>query len=135
LQVGWPTRPGSRPAVEMTATAGQAAPRTRQRQEPGAAPLTAAFPDQWEMVSLTAPDGREGTRTIRLPAVARPTLDTRWLEEVPAAVPAEVLRAFERTGHEVRQHRELLPVEMKDGRCLVVPVDRVEVHYVGRPAY
>jgi hypothetical protein len=49
-------------------------------------------------------------------------------------VPADVLQAFQRMGHQVEQQRELVPVEMQDGRRLVVPVDKVEVHFVGRPA-
>jgi hypothetical protein len=88
------------------------------------------------MVTLASREGPEGAaETIRLPAVRRDTFDPQWIEGLPGALPPSVLAAFERTGHEVRQHRELLPVEMNDGRRLIVPVDRVDVHYVGRPAY
>ena len=91
--------------------------------------------DPWQLVTLTTPKGPGGAReTIRLPAIQRDRLDPEWMEDSPGAIPPEVLQAFERTGHQVQQHRELLPLEMQDGRRLVVPVDRVEVHFVGRPA-
>jgi hypothetical protein len=50
------------------------------------------------------------------------------------ALPDEVLRALRQQGLQVEQHREVLPMEMQDGRQLIVPVDRIEVHYAGRPA-
>ncbi len=86
----------------------------------------------WQLVTLAGPDGTVGE--IKLPAIERDKLDENWLAGVPAAMPADVLRALERTGHKVRQRRELLPLRMKDGRRLVVPVDQVDVHYVGGPA-
>ncbi len=83
----------------------------------------------WQLVALAGPDGTAGE--IKLPAIERDKLDENWLANLPAAMPDDVRRAFERTGHRVRQRRELLPIEMQDGRRLVVPVDNVDVHYVG----
>ena len=103
-----------------------------------AAALTPEQPgpsDQWETVTLSTPQVPGGApETIRLPAVRRNELDRQWLDRMPGAVPADVLQAFQRMGHQVEQQRELVPVEMQDGRRLVVPVDKVEVHFVGRPA-
>jgi hypothetical protein len=87
----------------------------------------------WQMVSLASQDPEGEPRTIEVPAVPREEVDPAWLKSAPAAVPPEVLQAFQRTGHQVQQHRELLPVSAQDGRQLFVPVDQVEVHYVGRP--
>ncbi|MGA2034034.1 MAG: hypothetical protein ABSG68_17455 [Thermoguttaceae bacterium] len=110
-----------------------------QRPSPGviAQPALAPGPPPapWQMVTVSAaasPAG--GAETIELPAVERDHLDPAWLQALPDAVPDEVVEALKRTGHAVQQHRELLPLPMNDGRRLVVPVDRVEVHYVGRPA-
>ena len=88
----------------------------------------AAGPSQvpWRMVG--------NSESFRLPAVERDRLDDRWLGSLPPAIPEDVLKALERTGHQVRHRRELFPFPMKDGRRLVVPVDQVDVHYVGRPA-
>jgi hypothetical protein len=84
----------------------------------------------WRMVTLTG-TGPSGD-PIRLPAVESNRLDDAWLRSLPAAVPPDVLRAFERTGHSVRQSRQLMPVPMEDGRRLVVPVDQVEVRPAAR---
>lgn len=84
----------------------------------------------WRMVTLTGTDASDDP--IRLPAVERNRIDDAWLGSLPAAVPPDVLRALERTGHSVRQSRQLMPVPMEDGRRLVVPVDQVEVRPVGR---
>ena len=96
--------------------------------------LPEAASGAWKMVTLTGPEGPEGpTGSVRLPAIERDSLDEAWLSRFPAAMSDDVLQALERAGHRVRRHRELVPFEMQDGRRLVVPVDQVEVHYVGNP--
>jgi len=90
----------------------------------------------WRTVTLSLPAGPEGqSRSIELPAVERQDIDEAWLQSLPPALPPDVIRALERTGYQFRQHRALVPLEMKDGRQLVVPIDQVEVHYVGNQAY
>jgi hypothetical protein len=123
-----------RPVAE---NGGKAAPGpgAGQAEAPGLPPPPATPPDQWQVVTLKAPEGPEGKMaTIRLPAVQRNTLDEQWLNRVPMALPDGVLRALRQQGLDVRQQREVLPMEMQDGRRLIVPMDRIEVHYVGRPA-
>jgi len=90
----------------------------------------------WRSVTLAA-DGGPGAAqsTIRLPAVERDNLDQAWLQDLPQALPADMLEALKKSGHNVHQQRRLVPFRMDDGRRLVVPVDQVEVNYVGNPAY
>ena len=138
-QILVPSRgPGLRPSAEI-ASAGKsivpAGSARRQENSSGLAQARQGAADQWELVTLAGPRGADGVvQTIRLPAVRRETLDPQWLENLPQAVPADVLRALQQAGHEVQQHRELVPLEMQDGRRLVVPVDQIQVHYVGRPS-
>ena len=73
--------------------------------------------------------------TLQIPAVERRNIDDGWARSVPSAIPEEVLQALSRTGHQVQQRREAITVPMQDGRRLVVPVDHVDLHYVGNPAY
>ena len=54
---------------------------------------------------------------------------------LPTQFPDDVLQALNRTGHSVEQHREMIPVPMSDGRRLIVPIDQVDVHYVGNETY
>ena len=53
----------------------------------------------------------------------------------PDTLPAEVREMLQRAGCQVRHFRQLLPGSMEDGRRVVVPVDQVEVRYVGNHGY
>jgi hypothetical protein len=86
----------------------------------------------WQLVTVSAPS--EGSRPrplMRVPAIERNNVDEQWLRSMPSAIPDNVLQALARTGHQVQQRREMLPVPLNDGRHLVVPVDQVDVHYTG----
>ena len=89
----------------------------------------------WQMVNVSVPNGQQGNRSIRVPAIPRDRLDENWVRSMPQAMPPEVLQALERMGHRVTESRHLVPVPLEDGRRLVVPVDQVDVHYVGNKAY
>ncbi len=100
----------------------------------------AAVPDagsgRWRWVTLAPEQGLpEGARPLRLPAVETDSVDDTWLRELPSGVPPEVLDALRQAGHRVRQHRQLVPFPLEDGRSLLVPVDEVDVHYVGNELY
>jgi hypothetical protein len=132
---GGPGRGGPLAERQAAENGGKRTPGAGQAETPGPPPPLATPPDQWQVVTLKAPEGPEGKMaTIRLPAVQRNALDEQWLNGVPMAVSDETLRALRQQGLEVRQHREVLPMEMQDGRRLIVPMDRIDVHYVGRPA-
>jgi hypothetical protein len=88
-------------------------------------------PSGLKTVAVSAPTGS----SLRVPAVERNTIDPGWLQSLPAPMPEDVRQAFSRSGHEVQQHRELVPVQLNDGRRMVVPVDQVDVHYVGNGTY
>jgi hypothetical protein len=90
----------------------------------------------WQLVSVSLPsNGKTSGQSINVPALERDKIDEKWLRGLPPAIPNNVLQALARTGHEIKQHRELVPVPLKDGRQLVMPVDQVEVHYVGNRSY
>jgi hypothetical protein len=50
-------------------------------------------------------------------------------------VPDEVIRALRSRGHEVKQQRRYWPIDLGDGRQIIVPVDQLDVEYVGYQAY
>lgn len=98
--------------------------------------VAAISPKQWQTVRVALPTGPQGNgETVELPAIERDRLDEALLSSLPAALPPEVLGALHGRGYEVRQRRELLPVNLQDGRGLVVPVDQVELRYVGEQKY
>jgi hypothetical protein len=90
----------------------------------------------WHLVTVSATsDGQHSRPAIQVPAVERNNIDEQWLRSVPPAIPDNVLQALARTGHQIEQQREFVPVPLKDGRQLVVPVDRVNVRYIGNGPY
>jgi hypothetical protein len=92
----------------------------------------------WGWVTVSAPgNGTQDGPSIQVPAVASEGLgvDEQWLRSMPPAIPDNVLQALTRTGHQVQQQRRLVPLPLKDGRQLIVPVDQVELHYVGNGTY
>ncbi len=90
--------------------------------------------DNLETVTLTAPKSSDGpAETLQVQAQRRDAFDQGLLDHIPAAIPPEVQQAIEQAGHRIVQQREIVPVQMNDGRRLVVPVDHIQIHYVGRP--
>ncbi len=143
LWLGWTAQDAWRTArvpvagSEQVAQMSAAMPRAESAvvPSPRPAPQRPSSPaGPWQLVTLTAsgPGGQQ-ERTIDLPACERRQLDAEWLESLPSALPPEVLQALERTGHRVRRVREFIPIEMQDGRRLVVPIEEIEVHYLGQP--
>lgn len=105
-----------------------------QPVEPETAEQPQPVDPQEEVYMVTLDPPGDESAPIRLPAIPRERIDDPMLTNVPVILPRDVLEALRRTGHEVRQRRELIPLPLEDGRKLVVPVDEVDVHYVGRPA-
>ena len=107
--------PDGSPPVQVAGTDRDAEDRDR-RPPPDEPPMQVAA----DADSISVPVGRVDD------------LD-EWLEGLPAALPADVQRALERSGYRVYQTRELVPMGVEDGRQLVVPVDKVNIRYVGNP--
>jgi hypothetical protein len=94
-------------------------------------------PDPTQLVSLELADAQGQRRhTVQLPVYDAAEGDARWLAQADAAGPApEVLAELERRGHEVREHRQLVPVTLADGRELIVPVKEVDLRLNAAPVY
>lgn len=91
--------------------------------------------DPWRMVTLAGNDSSGNPQSVELPAREKRQLDPSWWQGQAIPMPPEMLQALKNSGHEVEQSRQLMPVPLRDGRKLVVPVDQVDVHYVGNPEY
>ena len=116
----------------MEASAGSAGPA--EKQPPGSQGRPESAPPKVWLVELPGAAGPEWEgQTIPLLAEERDQLGEHWLESLPAPMSPELLEQLQKAGLRVEQRRKLLPWGMKDGRRLVVPVDEVDLHYVGNP--
>lgn len=71
-------------------------------------------------------------REMQLPVIDAAGIDLRqWLEQ-PSAFNAAAVQALERRGHKVESQRQLVTVNLKDGRKLLLPVDQVDVRFAHR---
>ena len=93
----------------------------------------ATSPSPWQTVVLTAGGAEGKPHTFALPAVEGDRITEAWIRDLPTPMPPAVLQALTDSGQQVQQRRTLVPVQMPDGRRLVVPVDEVKIHFVGRP--
>jgi hypothetical protein len=97
---------------------------------------TRMTPNPWHLVTVSAPsDGQHPRPSIEVPAVEQSNINEQWLRGLPPAIPDNVMQALARTGHQVQQRQELVPVPLQDGRRLVVPVNQVDVRFVGNGPY
>lgn len=78
--------------------------------------------------------GDDGT-SIQLPVYDAAQYADATSSQRESAMPREVLRALRSTGHEVRKHQRLMPIELGDGRQVVVPVEQLDVEFVGNRAF
>jgi hypothetical protein len=110
-----------------------AAPQTDQPSSPQA---PESVPGKVYLVELPGGTGPEGQpQTIRVPVVERDRVAAEWLESLPAPISADLLEQFRQAGYRVEQRREVIPLKTNDGRRLLLPVDEVDVHYVGNSTF
>jgi hypothetical protein len=93
------------------------------------APLNGAQSAE-EVVEIDRADGK--SESLHIPRARHEVPVQNVAEQGPDAIPPAVKEAFQRSGHEVVQERQVVPVQMNNGRQLMVPVDHVQIHYVGR---
>lgn len=110
-----------------------ARPETFKKGEP--APRPGRDPIR-EVGFIDVVDGSAGeSRPERLPIISGPGLDDRWLREQPPSVSQYDRAQWERKGYEVEEHRRLVSVVLDDGRRVSIPVDEVELKYVGQQPF
>jgi hypothetical protein len=77
-------------------------------------------------------DDHGQTRQVRVPVLDASGIDIRSLLEQAPAVRSPAIQALERRGNKVETHRQLLTVDLNDGRKLILPVDQVDVRFANR---
>jgi len=109
-------------------------PSNHSTADPGTGPTQVADnnPAGPQTVRLVVDRGANGQpEFVDVPVIGDPQQVDRVLNDHSLLLPPSVAQALKRMGHEVHQQRELWPVQTSDGKQIVVPVDQVEVRYVG----
>jgi hypothetical protein len=71
-------------------------------------------------------------REVHVPVLEGPGIDSRWLLEQPPTVRDSIVKELKRRGNKVEAHRQLLTVNLKDGRKVILPFDQVDVRFANR---
>ena len=121
LRGTWPTP--SSPAV------------TTRTNQSGTEPAVDKLEPVMLPVVVGDPANTDSLAQIEIPLLDASQLGPEWWQKQPSTIPEPVKRAFERLGHEVRESRQFYPVQLEDGREAIVPVDEIQVRYVGRRPY
>jgi hypothetical protein len=124
-------------AVPTQVAQQQPASETAPAAEPNGAPsVTPTDRPHWDTVTVSLDENQDGVaEAVDVPFAAGEGIDEQWLRSQPSPLPPQVLRALRHMGHEVQRQRAYLPIELNDGRRVVVPVDQFDVHFVGQRVY
>jgi hypothetical protein len=81
----------------------------------------------WETLTLAPADAKDDSQQIEITVVKEGTNDEQWAAIEQSASPAQLLRELEKTGLQVTRQQRLWPVDLADGRRLIVPIEEVDV--------
>lgn len=85
-----------------------------------------------EFVQLAVSDGRsDRPRMLDVPIRNVSEEGDSIFDESASVIPPDVREFFRQAGHEVHEDRRYWPVELPDGRQVLVPVNNVRLQYVG----
>ena len=75
---------------------------------------------------------RFGAGNTSVPIFDAPGIDPQTVLDAPAPISAHRRALWQREGYQLEQHRRVVSVPLADGRRAAVPVDQIQVRYVGR---
>lgn len=111
------------------------AAKTEPEPAPSLSPRASEAEPEVRAVGLLAigDPGRDGAPVVNVPILAGPGLDEGWLEGQAPALSDYDRQHWRRLGFDVEERRELVTMDLRDGRRVSVPVDRVRLRHVDRP--
>jgi len=90
----------------------------------------------WNSVALRLPAGEEGkAREIEVPLVEVSRTEPVWRMLQDSILAEELFSRLAGDGHQVVEKRELIPIQLPDGRQALLPIDEIEVHPASYPVY
>ncbi len=102
--------------VEIHETGSRSSPQPRQN------------PNQ--NLRLVVNEGAGEENVVDVPLVDAGRMNEALFGQWQQSLPPEVVRMLEQSGHQVVRERRLVPIDLRDGRRVVVPMDQVEIRPV-----
>lgn len=116
-------RGGGAVVVEDARPAAVAAGQVATEQIAAAAP--GAERQNLQLVVERGPNGEP--QVIEVPLVGIQNLNEALLGQWSQSLSPEMVRMLEQSGNQIVRRRQLVPVDLRDGRRVVVPMDQVEI--------
>ena len=117
------------PQVERPDPVAMATPKPAATQVPEGFDPAPGQPIGW--VGLTRPDDGEALPQP-VPILAATAANQQWLQDQPATIPDYVRAVWERRGYQVEENHRLVELGLQDGQPVGIPIDEVELDFVGR---
>jgi hypothetical protein len=95
--------------------------------ETAPAPEVAEETPRWETLTLAAAEGADAKDQIQLRVLNADESEPDWALDEPSELPANLQGLLEAAGLQVERQRRLLPIDLTDGRRMVVPVEEIEI--------
>ncbi|MDZ4780159.1 MAG: hypothetical protein SGJ19_07905 [Planctomycetia bacterium] len=106
---------------------------SRSAPDPDASVVSDAPADPNSYVTLLVDGVADGeSNQMQLPVRAWGDIAADSFAQQPMAIPDSLVEEIEQAGHTVRQRRQLVPVDLQDGRRMIVPMDEVQIVPVSR---
>jgi hypothetical protein len=123
---------GTRFASTQPAPTEEAAPPATRielatENEPEPAPQVAEESPKWETLTLAAADGVDPADRFQLRVLDSNEPEEGWSLDEQSELPASLQSLLEASGLQVERQRRLLPIDLSDGRRMVVPVDEINI--------
>ncbi len=116
----------SQQAPSEPATPAQVAVAAASELEP--APQIAEETPQWETLTLAATDGADAGDQFQLRVLNAEGSEDDWTSDEESGLPANLQNLLEASGLQVERQRRLLPIDLSDGRRMVVPIVEIDIH-------
>jgi len=75
----------------------------------------------------------EKNRFVDVPFYELDRMDPKWYSDSAFSIPPNVIRELNQRGHQVRRDQRLIPVDLQNGRRVVIPIEQFEIVPVGGP--
>jgi hypothetical protein len=97
-------------------------------EEPTPVPQSAEeSTSKWETLTLAATDGTDANDQFQLRVLNANESEQEWALDEPSELPANLQELLEAAGLQVERQRRLLPIDLSDGRRMVVPVEEIDI--------